>query len=180
MRQDWQTRPPRALRHTRVPAARSLSGVSPLPGTHMGAASSRLGSLVSSGTGPASLTTADADGERFCGLENFGNTCYANSVLQALYGCTRFRQAVLAHYGGLSAAQASNQEDTLLTTLGEVFAQVRKVEATRCTSTSCVRDAGALWLCCRLYGPLTVTVPPRSRRPRSGAAWSPPSASSSA
>lgn len=146
----------------------------------MGAASSRLGSLVSSGTGPASLTTADADDERFCGLENFGNTCYANSVLQALYGCTRFRQAVLAHYGGLSAAQASNQEDTLLTTLGEVFAQVRNVEATRCTSTSCVRDAGALWLCCRLYGPLTVTVPPRSRRPRSGAAWSPPSASSSA
>ncbi|ORY34843.1 hypothetical protein BCR39DRAFT_515103 [Naematelia encephala] len=32
--------------------------------------------------------------ERLWGLENFGNTCYCNSVLQALYACQPFRQFV--------------------------------------------------------------------------------------
>lgn len=35
------------------------------------------------------------DGEdRYYGLENFGNTCYCNSVLQALYFCKPFRECV--------------------------------------------------------------------------------------
>ncbi|KAI9284005.1 hypothetical protein BC943DRAFT_326818 [Umbelopsis sp. AD052] len=34
------------------------------------------------------------EGERFFGLENFGNTCYCNSVLQALYYCKPFRECV--------------------------------------------------------------------------------------
>ncbi|KAJ1928786.1 hypothetical protein IWQ60_001740 [Tieghemiomyces parasiticus] len=33
--------------------------------------------------------------ERFFGLENFGNTCYCNSILQALYHCPAFRDCVL-------------------------------------------------------------------------------------
>ncbi|KAI8061984.1 hypothetical protein BDF21DRAFT_497095 [Thamnidium elegans] len=35
------------------------------------------------------------EGERYFGLENFGNTCYSNSVVQALYFCKPFRQCVL-------------------------------------------------------------------------------------
>ncbi|KAJ1978800.1 hypothetical protein H4R34_003065, partial [Dimargaris verticillata] len=33
--------------------------------------------------------------ERYYGLENFGNTCYCNSILQALFHCPAFRECVL-------------------------------------------------------------------------------------
>ena len=34
---------------------------------------------------------------KFFGLENFGNTCYCNSVLQALYACDEFRERLIEH-----------------------------------------------------------------------------------
>lgn len=60
------------------------------------------------------------DDERYYGLENFGNTCYCNSVLQALYSCRPFRDRVLA-YGGALPKEA---DENLLNCLAELFMQV--------------------------------------------------------
>ena len=55
--------------------------------------------------------------EHYFGLVNFGNTCYCNSVLQALYFCKPFREKVL-----LYKQQMKNQKkDTLLTCLADLF-----------------------------------------------------------
>ncbi|KAF8071087.1 UBP4 [Scenedesmus sp. PABB004] len=61
------------------------------------------------------------DDERYYGLENFGNTCYANSVLQALYSCRPFRERVL-QYG---AALPKDAEENLLNCLVELFLQIQ-------------------------------------------------------
>ncbi|XP_070554291.1 ubiquitin carboxyl-terminal hydrolase 12 [Ptychodera flava] len=53
--------------------------------------------------------------EHYFGLVNFGNTCYCNSVLQALYFCKPFRDKVLAY-----KAQPKKKE-TLLTCLADLF-----------------------------------------------------------
>ncbi|PXF46442.1 Ubiquitin carboxyl-terminal hydrolase 4 [Gracilariopsis chorda] len=55
-----------------------------------------MGSVNSTGNKlEKALTTELPEDERYFGLENFGNTCYCNSVLQALYFCEPFRKAVL-------------------------------------------------------------------------------------
>ncbi|KAM6949428.1 ubiquitin carboxyl-terminal hydrolase 12 isoform 2-T2 [Aplochiton taeniatus] len=51
--------------------------------------------------------------EHYFGLVNFGNTCYCNSVLQALYFCRPFREKVLAY--------KPRRKESLLTCLSDLF-----------------------------------------------------------
>ncbi|CAA2969514.1 ubiquitin carboxyl-terminal hydrolase 3-like [Olea europaea var. sylvestris] len=62
------------------------------------------------------------EGERYFGLENFGNTCYCNSVLQALYFCVPFREELLEYYS--SNKNPSEGDENLLTCLAELFSQI--------------------------------------------------------
>ncbi|XP_067903441.1 ubiquitin carboxyl-terminal hydrolase 12 isoform X2 [Heterodontus francisci] len=53
--------------------------------------------------------------EHYFGLVNFGNTCYCNSVLQALYFCRPFREKVLAY------KVQPRKKENLLTCLSDLF-----------------------------------------------------------
>ena len=56
--------------------------------------------------------------EKFFGLSNVANTCYINSVLQALYYCIPFREKVLEYEPNLEAAE------NVLSALRDLFAQI--------------------------------------------------------
>ncbi|XP_074650618.1 ubiquitin carboxyl-terminal hydrolase 12-like [Tubulanus polymorphus] len=75
----------------------------------MGANASQLEKEIGSEQFPAN--------EHYFGLVNFGNTCYCNSVLQALYFCRPFREKVL-HY---KQQQKNQKKETLLTCLADLF-----------------------------------------------------------
>ncbi|KAK4491213.1 hypothetical protein RD792_001946 [Penstemon davidsonii] len=62
------------------------------------------------------------EGERYFGFENFGNTCYCNSVLQALYFCVPFREQLLDYYS--SNKNQKEADENLLTCLADLFSQI--------------------------------------------------------
>ncbi|KAJ4794148.1 Ubiquitin carboxyl-terminal hydrolase 3-like protein [Rhynchospora pubera] len=67
------------------------------------------------------------EGERYFGLENFGNTCYCNSVLQALFFCLPFRQQLFHYYAANAKYHTdaqSHAEENLLTCLADLFLQI--------------------------------------------------------
>merc|ERR1739844_505614 len=74
----------------------------------MGANASQLEKDIGSDMFPAN--------EHYFGLVNFGNTCYSNSVLQALYFCKPFREKVLEY-----KAKNKRSKETLLTCLADLF-----------------------------------------------------------
>ena len=57
------------------------------------------------------------------GLENFGNTCYCNSVLQALYHCQPFKKLLLEYH-----ATQTDSDANLLLSLGGLFTEMSKKE----------------------------------------------------
>ena len=72
------------------------------------------------------------EGERYFGFENFGNTCYANSVLQSLYFCRPFRDRLLQY----AASLPKDADDNLLTCLADLFVQVTKLALSSCLAPS--------------------------------------------
>lgn len=60
--------------------------------------------------------------DRYFGLHNFGNTCYCNSVLQALFFCPPFRDRVLQYRVARNNKNGSvGKKDSLLNCLCDLF-----------------------------------------------------------
>lgn len=84
-------------------------------------------------SGMKTNTTSDKNkgASKGVGLENFGNTCYCNSVLQALYHCQPFKKLLLEYH-----ATQTDSDANLLLSLGGLFAEMSKKEQKALTSSA--------------------------------------------
>ena len=86
-------------------------------------------SVMGVGSSKQTLALSSAklpESERYYGLENFGNTCYANSVLQALYFCKPLRQRAIEHSVArrpttVPTSEGEDEDETLLEALCDLF-----------------------------------------------------------
>ena len=72
------------------------------------------------GTSASKGVEGTSTSERFFGLQNFHNTCYANSVIQMLYWCEPFRVALIEYH----ARNRSAHTDTILSCLADLFEEI--------------------------------------------------------
>ncbi|XP_049837823.1 ubiquitin carboxyl-terminal hydrolase 46 isoform X1 [Schistocerca gregaria] len=97
--------------------------------------------------------------EHYFGLVNFGNTCYSNSVLQALYFCKPFRDKVLEY-----KAKNKRTKETLLTCLADLFysiaTQKKKVGsiAPKKFIARLRKEKGELWNCTKITTVISVCL----------------------
>lgn len=98
------------IRQIVVLVGRNSSGRPSSLSSKMGANASQLEKEIGSNHIP----------EHYLGLVNFGNTCYCNSVLQALYFCRPFREKVLEY----KAKNKKKNKETLLTCLADLFQSI--------------------------------------------------------
>lgn len=90
-----------------------------------------MGSVNSTGNKLEKALAADLpEHERYFGLENFGNTCYCNSVLQALYFCEPFRKAVLDY------AAARRHSTSTITTSSSSSSSTHKTNSSNFQSSN--------------------------------------------
>ncbi|KJE97465.1 ubiquitin specific peptidase 12 [Capsaspora owczarzaki ATCC 30864] len=104
------------------------------------------------------LGQAVPEHERYFGLENFGNTCYCNSVLQALYFCQPFRDGIreriqshlAATGGGLTPTPTTS---TAMMTTGPIGLATNSPTTTSQAAVAPVPQEETLMSClCDLFG----------------------------